>query len=242
MIGHFAVIFISLFVSAGSFPVSFNSFAFNRAFGVCIKPKIFYAEKGKRFTLRNVPGEGDCVFLAAALATSASMGMGGNAPLLRAVADETRDVVAQVLSSQGNLYIADKRIVRAPDLLKSAAKQEGLTPEEYISRLRTKGKDGGLYGGGPELTVLSNVLRRPISIYHLDEEGDDPTDTCRVKEVALFGNGIFEDPCLNMPDSAVLSGIQPGAFSWHIHILITDVNMELSEKHALVLLPDICDP
>ena len=85
--------------------------------------------------------------------------------LKNAIANETRDVVAQILSSPfgGHLHVCEKRIVRVRDLLKSAAKEEGVSEDEYVDMVRT----GVLQGGGPELTVLSNVLRRPISIYEL---------------------------------------------------------------------------
>src|SRR5210317_901635 len=84
------------------------------------------------------------------------------------------DVVANYLSSpDGVLYVNNKpvkRIVRCQDLLSSAAKAEGLSRDKYLMRLRQPGKLGGLYGGGPELTVLSNILRRPLSIYHLKQQ------------------------------------------------------------------------
>eukprot|EP01083_Nonionella_stella_P271900 921831_1 len=245
--------------------------------------------------MRNVPGEGDCMFLAVALATSTSMGLGGNYALLRSVAQQTRSVVAQVLSAkEGTFHVEGKRIVRAVDLLKSAAKKEGLSSgEEYIDLL----KRGVLQGGGPELTVLSNVLRRPISIYELDmspeqwlqkvdvavddDDDDDDDDAnndttvspsliangqdkdisdegegnmdqngsgktseaqidsksngnkqkslykmiiperCRIKCVGKFGD-VFKDPLSEIPDPAVISGLQEGAYSWHIHILVVD--------------------
>jgi len=263
------------------------------------------------FTMRNVPGEGDCMFLAVALATSTSMGLGGNYALLRSVAQQTRSVVAQVLSAkEGTFHVEGKRIVRAVDLLKSAAKKEGLSSgEEYIDLLTR----GVLQGGGPELTVLSNVLRRPISIYELDmspeqwlqkvdvaidddddddndanndttgspsliandrdkefsdEEGEENIDQnesgntfeaeidsktngnkqkalykmiipekCRIKCVGKFGD-IFKDPLSEIPDPAVISGLQEGAYSWHIHILVVDSGG--GEKHACTLLPKFC--
>eukprot|EP00586_Coscinodiscus_wailesii_P014068 CAMPEP_0172505340 /NCGR_PEP_ID=MMETSP1066-20121228/185597_1 /TAXON_ID=671091 /ORGANISM="Coscinodiscus wailesii, Strain CCMP2513" /LENGTH=178 /DNA_ID=CAMNT_0013281909 /DNA_START=285 /DNA_END=818 /DNA_ORIENTATION=+ len=178
--------------------------------------------------MRNVPGEGDCMFLAVALATSTSMGLGGNDSFLRAVSAETRYVVAQVLAApRGNLHVEGKRIVRARDLLSSAAKGEGLTSVEYLEKLRS----GALLGGGPELTVLSNVLRRPIRVYELDDdfekEGGVP-EACRIKRVGCFGD-LFKDPCLTIPNSAVVSGVQPGAYSWTIHILVVDAGP--GEKH-----------
>lgn len=222
---------------------------------VCVSPSVFYdtihnendnndgiSSKRRWFRLRNVPGEGDCMFQAVALATSTSMGLGGNASLLKAIASETRNVVAQILSNpHGNLLVEQKRLVRTKDLLSSAAKQEhtSLSPQEYLERL----KDGRLQGGGPELTVLSNVLRRPISIYELlpnnnnDADDDDTTIPQKypIQKVATFGDH-FVDPCQSIPDSAILSpGLQPGAYSWHIHILIVDSGNQ--QKHACVLLP-----
>lgn len=247
----------------------FRRFAFAPN-GVSLRPKSFYhvdddngGEKRRTFSLRNVEGTGDCVFQAAALATATSMGLGGNNALLRVLALESRNVVAQVLeggaTSGGNLYIEGKRLVTAQKLLKSASRDLGLEPDEYLRRLRLPGSEGGLYGGGPELTVLSNVLRRPITIYELHEEeierasatqiaGGDEKEValaapplpleCRIKRVGVFGD-IFKDPLLSIPDSAVVSGLQPGAYSWHLHILIVDASF--NEKHACVLLPDDCD-
>ena len=235
-------------VQAQSFSLSpppFQRFTFAPN-NVCIKPQHFVATKedvigefqNLEFTMRNVPGEGDCMFLAVALATSTSMGLGGNDALLRSIADETRSVVAQVLSSSdGNFHVEGKRIVRASDLLLSAARKEGLEREAYIKCLR----EGKLQGGGPELTVLSNVLRRPISIYELewDEEKYQGTvpDMCQLKCMGSFGD-IFKDPLAEIPNSAVTCGLQQGAYSWHIHILVVDSGA--GENHSCALLPKAC--
>jgi hypothetical protein len=187
------------------------------------------------------------MFLAVALAAAASMGLGANDALLRAISRETRAVVAQVLLGSGNLHISQTRLVSAADLLQSAAQAEGLEPNVYLDQLRTEGSQGGLYGGGPELTVLANVLRRPISIYELDdddnpeqqqeqEEEENTTNGCRIVCKGVFGDGLFSDPCATIPNSAILSaGLQPGAYSWQLHILVLDVSP--TEKHACVLLP-----
>jgi hypothetical protein len=188
--------------------------------------------------MRNVPGEGDCMFLAVALATSTSMGLGGNDALLRAIANETREVVAQVLSAkEGNLHVEGRRLVKASDLLRSAAKKEGIEEEIYIELLR----NGTLQGGGPELTVLSNVLRRPISVYELSDD-DNQFDTgvpnvCKIKCVGIFGD-VFMDPLSEIPSHAILTGLQEGAYSWHIHVLVVDAGH--GEKHACALLPKQC--
>lgn len=215
------------------------------------------------------------MFQAVILASLTSLGLGGNDVLLRAISRETRAVVAQILESEtGTLLMEGNRLVSVSDLLKSASNQEGLSPEMYLERLQLEGREGGLYGGGPELTVLSNVLRRPISIYELlppDDAGDpvitdkdgsanesasttsisttmsNNTDDTSTKQqgslempiqcMGVFGGDRFSDPCANIPDSAILvPGLQPGAFSWHLHILVLDVS-STGEKHACVLLP-----
>lgn len=223
--------------------VSFEQFQFAPN-GVCIEPAIFLepsrnGEGTRKFTMRNVPGTGDCMFQAVILASLTSMGMGGNDVLLRAISRETRAVVAQILQSEGTLNIEGNRLVPARDLLLSASSQEGLTPAEYLQKLQLEGREGGLYGGGPELTVLSNVLRRPISIYELDKTGaitaDDNSSSCPIQCMGVFGDR-FADPCAAIPNSAVLSGLQPGAYSWHLHVLVLDVE-STGEKHACVLLP-----
>ncbi len=252
---------------------------------VCISPQYFVAtrEDGEEtnnqsfnytdidngpdqcyFTMRNVPGDGDCMFLAVALAAATSMGLGGSNQLLQAISQQTRDIVAQVLSApSGKLFIGPGKdnVVDASRLLRSAVLQEPTTntTEEYLEALRKEGRNGGLYGGGPELVALSNILRRPISIYEVDEqrvqqqlqnhlngdykdtlsESDDGTPPKILFPIVCkgsFGEGVFEDPHLtSIPDSVILSNMQPGAYSWRLHILV--LNSSPTEKHACVLLP-----
>ena len=246
-------------------PLSFEQFTF-ASNGVCINPATFVQQlpieagisssaeetsspstTARTFTLRNVPGTGDCMFQAVVLASLTSMGLGGNDVLLRAISRETRAIVADILQSPGNLVIEGNRLVPACDLLLSAAQQEQLSPEVYLEKLQREGREGGLYGGGPELTVLSNVLRRPISIYEVDSgrtlemtsnngEEISSSSSIAIECKGVFGGDRFADPCANIPDSAILSGLQPGAYSWHLHILVLDV-ASTGEKHACVLLP-----
>jgi len=240
--------------------------------GVCLTPATFVSQTPARtrtFTMRNVPGTGDCMFQAVMLASLTSMGLGGNDALLNVVATEIRSVVAHVLyegfgSNQNGrpaaLYVDAKNpCVPVGTLLRSAAHQEGMSPQTYLDKLQTNGSDGGLHGGGPELTVLSNILRRPISVYELlleennnnsntntnnnnnNNNAQPPSNTndesCYITCRGVFGDPIFRDPCAKIPNSAVLlPGLQPGAYSWHLHILVVDV-LSTGEKHACVLLP-----
>jgi hypothetical protein len=221
--------------------------------GVCVEPQRFAHtssdERQDTFTLRNVPGQGDCMFQAVALASFASVGLGANNVLLQAITKELRSLTASLLEESGNLVIEGSRIVSCKALLASAAKQEGLSTENYLSRLRKEGVEGGLYGGGPELTALCNLLRRPISIYELVEttvtdsfKGNVAIDPCPIACKGTFGD-VFSDPLGRVPDSAVLNlshSLLPGAYSWHLHILVVPTSPV--EKHACVLLPQDSAP
>lgn len=227
---------------------------------VCTNPQYFVTsgenqdkETDRYFKMRNVPGDGDCMFLAVALAAATSMGLGGNDQLLRAISRETREIVAEVLSSKGKLYIGKDNIVDTSRLLESAVTQEPSvnTTDDYLAALKKEGCNGGLHGGGPELVALSNVLRRPISIYEVDEcrlkeqesQGENDVSDEASSEVLFpivckgsFGEGVFEDPCLtSIPDSVIVANMQPGAYSWRLHILVLDASP--TERHACVLLP-----
>ena len=261
-------------------PSPFRSFEFDPTTGICRRPSSFRYDGGgddadggsaQYFVMRNVPGDGDCVFHAVLGSVFVSMGMidpdaSCYSAGVHSMALEMRKVVANFLSSpEGTLYVGNrprKRIVRCRDLLSSAAKAEGMSPEEYLARLRAPGRRGGLYGGGPELTVLSNILRRPISVFHLKQTTTTMTTTtggenCReLQRMGVFGEGMFEDSCRSVPDSVVSNAVfftldgradqqssspspisSPLKCSWHLHILVADAGD--GEKHACVLLPSV---
>ena len=82
--------------------------------GVCVSPEFFVDEKNRDqvFTMRNVPGEGDCMFLAVALAAAASMGLGGNDTLLRAISRETREcIVTQIQNMQRKIHLSMQSVL-----------------------------------------------------------------------------------------------------------------------------------
>jgi hypothetical protein len=234
---------LSVLTSAGVFsftpkshsPTAFARFGFAEN-GVCKNPRYFVTAQNLKFTMRNVPGDGDCMFLAVALATLISMGLVNldkNA-LLESMAEELRAAVSQVLQSPGTLVIdEDQPPVTAKALLQHAVeKEKGIeTVEDYLDKLEMIGRMGGMYGGGPELTVLANILRRPISIYELcdDDAWQQQDETCLIECKGTFGSDVFSDPL--GPDSAVLAG---SSFLWHLHVLVLDASPQ--EKHACVLL------
>jgi hypothetical protein len=191
---------------------------------------------------------------------------------MQAIARDFRTLVAQVLESpDGWLYITGGTTTitttnstnsttptmwcKASDLLQQATNQEpGLnSTQDYIQALMTPGALGGLYGGGPELTVMANILRRPISIYELQLPKAPPaTDNnnnknnsslpCPIICKGTFGDGLFDDPCWTVKwwnNNSSHSSHPPSAVTqisqWHLHILIVDTSP--TEKHACVLVP-----
>ena len=123
----------------------FRSFDFDSVTGICRRPASFQftendKEEAQYFVLRNVQGDGDCVFQAVLCSVFVSMGMlnpdGTNSRFMSALALEMRNVVANVLSSpDGTLYVNNKptkRIVRCKDLLQSAAQNEGMTSGAFL--------------------------------------------------------------------------------------------------------------
>ena len=199
------------------------------------------------------------------LATACSMGLGANDVLLNAIARETRQVVAGILeqslqsdsdtdsNSTTTLVVTGKRLVTARAVLRQAARECQLDEKDYLQRLRLTGQEGGLYGGGPELTVLTNVLRRPISIYELLERSSSVVEQDAQAQIqqqqqqqvqpivckGIFGASVFADPLRHVPNSAVVNAALQlqGAYSWHLHILVVDSGNGDNEKHACVLLP-----
>ena len=260
--------------------ILFTSFQFNRN-GTCIDPKFFVTGVGQQqqqqkpkqayFTMQNVPGDGDCMFLAVALAATQSLPATDtptNQTLLPAIQTSTvaahisynttnttaltlRNAVADVLEMQQNgstsllLFISHNRTIMSHDLLQQASKELRIVPSEYIHLLRQM---GGLYGGGPELTVLCNLYQRPIHIYEIDTDNinvnpDEVTgnDSCcrtsignnnclPIVERGVFGQGVFDR---NLVAPSSIEDVR----HWDLHILVVDVSM--SEKHACVLFPAV---
>lgn len=174
------------------------------------------------------------------------------------LARNVREQVAQVLESSQDalLYIGRNRpLVKPRDLLRSATRQEGLSSTlQYLESLRTLGRHGGLYGGGPELTVMSNLLQRPIAIYEVATPDGIATTTgssilrdgiCPIVCRGIFGDGRFDVP----PPPLMHAGDKDNDIHdhhnhnsndglvdhWKLHVLVVDASPQ--EKHACVLIP-----
>ena len=202
-----------------------------------------FSDGERQFSMRNVRGDGNCMLQACHLAAEASVFASGGDFSVEERPDvprKLRKIIANILSNDGTLYIENDRLVSTRALLESSARAEGLRPREYLNKLVVDGPEGGLFCGGPELTVLSNIYRRPISIYEVDAtltsemiNSMDGTEVIPIEKKGTFGKPLFQDPLAkDFPDSAVVNFGK----EWHIHILVLDVSP--SEKHACVLLPE----
>jgi hypothetical protein len=65
--------------------------------------------------------------------------------------------------SQRRLFLQGKESLRATELVSAAAQQYGLTAGEYCAAMQ----QDCVWGGGPEIVALSNLLERPIHVYEL---------------------------------------------------------------------------
>lgn len=134
--------------------------------------------------VRQVPGDGSCLFHACSAALSwvedkehlhytdrcsprrnvrpgDELDIYTRSEILRQISVDmltpTRKRKEKLLFLQGNEYL------KTHELLNIAASQYGITGEEYCNTM----KKNGVWGGGPEIVALSNYLRRPIHIYEL---------------------------------------------------------------------------
>ena len=120
-------------------------------------------------TVRQVPGDGNCLFHSVATCLSYAVNgthvsMRDTGPL-REASRMLRAAAVDCLSSSSRrrLFLQGGEYLRAGELVEAAAAQYELTGEEYCEQMRRD----SYWGGGPEIVALCNVLRRPIHVYEL---------------------------------------------------------------------------
>jgi hypothetical protein len=267
--------------------------------GTCIDPNLFVTDDptsnedqqklGTCFTMQNVPGDGDCMFLAVALAATISTPPASTTDSFRnqwlpetaarrgsvtmahipyynishtrsteastKTARTLRNAVADILQQQPSctLFISHNRTILSHELLKQASNELHIHPSKYIQLLR---QTGGLYGGGPELTILCHLYQRPIHIYEIDYDKIN-TDANQVSnssshnrlnrnisilpiiERGVFGQGVYDiivdTDTWKVPQDMKHRNVD----DWDLHILVVDVS--LTEKHACALFPVRCN-
>jgi len=145
--------------------------------------------------IRQVPGDGDCLFHSLAIALSFTDNnhlMRLDTPQglheLKQSSRKLRRLAVECLSSCTNkkrrskkryqrLFIQGSDSMKTSELLSTASSQYGITPEEYCELMM----QDSYWGGGPEIVALCTVLRRPIHVYELiplvnDDDDDGESD------------------------------------------------------------------
>lgn len=73
------------------------------------------------------------------------------------------DAVACLRDKRRRFILQGRDRLRADDLVQAAAQQYGMTPEDYCQAMQ----QDCVWGGGPEIVALCNLLQRPIHVYEL---------------------------------------------------------------------------
>ena len=64
---------------------------------------------------------------------------------------------------QHPLYVQGREYIHSPELIHAAAQQYNISDVEYCTTMA----EDCVWGGGPEIVVLCNILQRPIHVYEL---------------------------------------------------------------------------
>jgi len=119
--------------------------------------------------IRQVPGDGNCLFHSISLCLQHATN-GTHWDVSKCL--EELYVHSQTLRQQAvdclrqphkRLFLQGRETLKSGELVQAAAQQYGLTSEEYCQAM----EQDCVWGGGPEIVALSNLLQRPIHVYEL---------------------------------------------------------------------------
>lgn len=124
------------------------------------------SEDVKEFYIRQVPGDGGCLFhaLAACLSYEVTDKHFDFDSKLRCLSSDLRKLSISVLNSSFCLLIENGVLIQAHDLLQSVSDHYNLTKDEYLKKM----SHPKAWGGGPEIAAISNILQVPIHVYQLE--------------------------------------------------------------------------
>jgi OTU-like cysteine protease len=137
--------------------------------------------------IRQVPGDGNCLFHSLSLClchavngthwnlmpSSSRLAMSDSTaevpepPTLEDLYEHSRWLRAQAVAclrdARRRLVLQGRESLRTAALVQAAAQQYGLSTDEYCAAMSQE----SVWGGGPEVVALCNVLQRPIHVYEL---------------------------------------------------------------------------
>lgn len=149
------------------------------------------AEKGPSFYVRQVPGDGGCLFhsLASCLVYSSYKEHMQFGEYLRNVSHALRELAVQELQSDKPFFIEENdEAVPSSTILNFVSAHYNQTAQEYCKAMLQP----GTWGGGPEIVALSNHLRCPIHVYSLTSTRSLWKRTFQLQLIAKFGSPQFD--------------------------------------------------
>jgi hypothetical protein len=173
--------------------------------------------------IRQVPGDGNCLFNAIVVALCKVEGgrhyilQEDDFQALRKCAQSLRkktvDFLEERLRSNPKLFLQGDTYIPAQELLNRFASQYGMSIQEYCDTMR----QDGVWAGGPEIVALSNMLHRPIHLYelHVDNNQDGNcigTKTFCLRRMCCFGSPRFDsrEPLHVLSADSRFPDIHPG--------------------------------
>lgn len=148
--------------------------------------------------VRQVPGDGNCLFHSISMCLQHATN-GTHTDLSRCLEDlhahsqtlRQRAVACLRQQPRRRLFLQGRETLPSGELVQAAAQQYGLSSEEYCQAM----EQDCVWGGGPEIVALSNLLRRPIHVYELAAAGagdDDDSSSFVLRRMACFGSPRFD--------------------------------------------------
>lgn len=127
------------------------------------------SERYQKFRLRQVPGDGGCLFHAIS-AWLSYLQTGHHLDFdwrMRKLSQQLRYVAIKLLSHPNTtLALENGEVMDSSSLLGMISEVYGLQPSEYCEKVL----DPRTWGGGPEIVALSNHFRCPIHVYQLSSD------------------------------------------------------------------------
>lgn len=159
-------------------------------------PKIYRSQgperrDRKRFCVRQVPGDGGCLFhaIAAVLCFEQSGSHMDFDTAMKNVSSCLRQLSVDTLMREDLVLVMEgDENTTTSDLLHTVADHYNISVKKYCSNMRLF----HTWGGGPEIVALSNALQRPIHVYELCLGGYF-SKSFLLKVCARFGTPHFDD-------------------------------------------------
>ena len=150
------------------------------------------------FLIRHVPGDGACLFHALAIGLD-HLSTKTHLPFTRATrmaSSKLRELAVQLLRKENELlFIENGEMTTSAQLVEVVSSHYNMSPKQYCNEM----EKAETWGGGPEIVVLCNYLKRPIHVYMLAERLDTKLDIsnqmyCNEQTHCLTIRGKFGSP------------------------------------------------